>query len=232
MPKSLALFDIDNTMCEGFVYLELIAQQVQQKIVHPKTLDDINGSMERYKLGRQSYEETALEVLKAHAVGLKGVNWDIVLEATVDFYQQSTKFFEYVTPTIQELRLTHKVVIVTAQPQFCAQAVGKRFGIRSYCSSEFEIKDGEFTGSIVRQLASRYGKHNAIAQLIKNYDTRHSFAFGDSGGDIEMLGAVEYPICLNPTEELRSIAREKAWYMPELREVPALVARLNQGLNL
>ena len=40
---------------------------------------------------------------------------------------------------------------------------------------------------------------------------KDSFAFGDSKGDEEMLKGVEYPICVNPNDELAKIRDEKGW---------------------
>ena len=83
------------------------------------------------------------------------------------------------------------------------------------------------SGSVNSYLASRHEKHDAIKHLMQGHGVKNSFAFGDSEGDIEMLRAVEYPICLNTTDGLRAIAAEKSWHMPSTDEVTELIASLN-----
>ena len=227
MAKSIALFDIDNTMYDGFSYFELLAKQVGEGVLKPQVLDDAKACMQKYKSKLQDYESTIIELLDIYAAGLKASSYDTVLESTKEFYANSDKFFSYVRPTIQKLRDTHDIALVTGEPQFVAEAVKELFDIQSYYSSEYEVIEGQFTGKVTIYLASRHEKHDAIKHLMQGHGAQKSFAFGDSEGDIEMLRAVEYPICLNPTDGLRSIADKEGWHMPHIQEVLALVDRLS-----
>jgi HAD superfamily hydrolase (TIGR01490 family) len=227
MPKSIALFDIDKTMYDGFSYFELLETQVAEGLLARQVLADARAAMQQYKSKLQDYETTVIALLKIYASGLKGVQYDVVLRSTKAFYAASNKFFLYVKPAIRSLRESHDMTIVTGEPQFVAEAVRERFSIQSYFATEYELVDGVFTGGIASYLASRHEKHDAIEHLMRRYGAKNSFAFGDSDGDIEMLRAVQYPICIHPTDELRTIAEEKGWYMPQIEEVAALVAKLN-----
>jgi hypothetical protein len=46
---------------------------------------------------------------------------------------------------------------------------------------------------------------------------------------IEMLRAVEYPICINCTDGLRAIADKERWYMPNMKEISKLVQELGRN---
>lgn len=226
MKRPIALFDIDNTIYEGFSYFDLVKKHVDEKLIVVSVFDAAMASMKKYKSGAQDYETTIIELLDIYASGLKDVEYDAILYSTKEFYKNSSKFFDYVPSVMSYLHGSHDVALVTGEPQFVAQAVGDIFGITSYYSSQYEVIDGRFTGNITHYLASRHEKHDAIKHLMHGHGSNGSFAFGDSEGDIEMLRAVEYPICLNPTDGLRTVARQEGWNMPELSGVEPLVKRL------
>lgn len=226
MVKSVALFDIDNTMYDGFSYFELLEKQVYEGLIDKQVLGNAKASMQKYKSKLQDYETTIVELLDIYATGLQGKSYDEVLGSTKQFYWNSKKFFPYVKPTVEELQKSHDIALVTGEPQFVAEAVTKLFKLESYYSTEYELQAGKFTGSVKSYLASRHEKHDAIKHLMQGHGAKSSFAFGDSEGDIEMLRAVEYPICLNCTDGLRNIAEEEHWHMPNMQEVTELVKRL------
>ena len=225
MSRAIAFFDIDNTIYKGFSYFELLETQAAEGLIERHVLTQATACMQKYKIKRQDYETTVVLLLDIYAAGLKGVAYNAVLESTKRFYQLSDKFFSYVAPTITELKSTHDIILVTAEPQCIAQAVSELFGADSHYSTQYGVADGVFTGVVTSYLASRREKHDAIKHLVAGR-AKQSFAFGDSEGDVEMLQAVEYPICLNATEGLRAIAAEKGWPMPNTNEVPRLVAEL------
>lgn len=226
MIKFIALFDIDNTMYEGFSYFELLEKQVNEGLIDKQVFDNAKASMRKYKSKLQDYETTIVELLDVYAAGLKGKKYDVVLESTKQFYRNSKKFFSYIEPTIGELRNSHDIALVTGEPQFVAEAVAELFKLESYYSSKYEVQAGKFTGSVKSYLASRHEKHDAIKHLMQGHGAKNSFAFGDSEGDIEMLRAVEYPICLNCTDGLRNIAEKEHWHIPNIQNVTELVKKL------
>jgi HAD superfamily phosphoserine phosphatase-like hydrolase len=226
MPKSIALFDIDNTIYDGFSYFELLQKQVDEDLISRHVLDNATGSMQRYKSKLQDYETTIVQLLDIYAAGLEGKRYDDTLKSTKEFYRNTDKFFPYIEPTIETLRVSHDISLVTGEPQFVAEAVAEIFGLGAYYSTGYGIQGGVFTGNVKSYLASRHEKHGAIKHLMQGHGTKNSFAFGDSEGDIEMLRAVEYPICLNPTAGLRSIAIKEGWRMPHISEVTVLVDKL------
>ncbi|MGB3023246.1 MAG: HAD-IB family phosphatase [Candidatus Saccharimonadales bacterium] len=226
MTKPIALFDIDNTLYEGFSYFGLLKTQVIEGIIDTCVLADATTSMQKYKAGIQDYETTIVELLDIYANGLRGKRYDVVLESTRRIYRKSMKFFSYAEPTIDVLRDSHDIALVTGEPQFAAQAVAEFFGLESYYCTVYEVKHDKFTGNIKSYLASRHEKHDAIKHLMHGHRAQNSFAFGDSEGDIEMLRAVQYPICLNCTDGLRDIATKEHWYLPGLHEVEDLVKEL------
>lgn len=231
MAKPIALFDIDNTLYEGFSYFELLEAQVAESVIDACVLAKAITRMKKYRAGIQGYEATVVDLLDIYAGGLKGKRYEVVLESTRRFYSNSTKFFPYAMPTIQALRRTHDATLVTGEPQVVAQAVAELFGVKSYYCTMYEVRDGKFTGNIKSYLASRHEKCAAIQHLMYGHGVKNSFAFGDSEGDIEMLRTVEYAVCLNCTDGLRNIAAKEHWYMPKAHEVESLVRELIERIT-
>ncbi|HEX6258306.1 MAG TPA: HAD-IB family phosphatase [Candidatus Saccharimonadales bacterium] len=226
MRKPIALFDIDNTIYDGFSYFALLQKHVDEKLIQPAVLDNALKSMQAYKIGQKDYETVIVELLDIYALGLQGASYQDVLRSTQEFYANSTKFFEFVRPVMAQFRSSHDLRLVTGEPQFVAEAVASVFDVGAYSSSEYELSQGVFTGKVARYLASRDEKLDAIKHFINGYETESSFAFGDSEGDIEMLRSVRYAICLNATEGLQKVAKKEGWQLPTLNEVEPLVAQL------
>lgn len=204
---------------------------MNEDLIDKQVLDDAKASMQKYKSKLQDYETTIVELLDIYAAGLEGKEYDPVFESTKQFYRSSDKFFPYVKLTIKELRNSHDIALVTGEPQFVAKAVAELFEVKSYYCTEYELQEGKFTGRVKGYLASRHEKHDAIKHLMHGHGAKGSFAFGDSEGDIEMLRAVEYPICLNCTDGLHAIAEKEGWHMPGTKEVAELVEELNKGVH-
>jgi HAD superfamily hydrolase (TIGR01490 family) len=227
MGRPIALFDIDNTMYAGFSYMALLQAQAGEGLISPGAVTEAEASMQKLVSKQQDYETTVVELLDIYARALAGKNYEEVLKSTKRFYQNADKFFDYVAPTITLLHNTHDISLVTGEPQSVAEAVAELFGVKTYYSTEYEVQGGAFTGSITSYLASRHEKHDAIKHLMQGHGAKHSFAFGDSEGDIEMLRAVEHPICLNCSDGLRKVAENEGWPTPEINEVTKLVEELN-----
>jgi HAD superfamily hydrolase (TIGR01490 family) len=226
MAQSIAFFDIDNTLYEGFSYYDLLEKQVGEGLLDAKVLQDGKAAGQKLVDGKQDYETTVMELLDIYAAGLKGREYETVLQSTKDFYAGSKKFFAYAHPVVDLLRESHVLAVVTGEPQFVAEAVRELFGMQEHVATEFEVENGVFTGAVSGYLATRHEKHDAIQHLVRSHHMKGSFAFGDSDGDIEMLRVVDYPICLNTTDPLRAEAEKHKWHTPDAQAVVALVREL------
>lgn len=219
MEKPLALFDIDKTIYDGISYFSLVDKQAQEGLLSPVVADEAADAMGRYRAGSIEYEDFVADLLDIYATGCRGLPVDELQESTDDFFLRSDRFFEYAAPTVEALSETHDLVIVTGNTQFTAKAVAKVLDIPSSISSQLLVVNGIVTGTVGSYLATRYQKREAIEHLIDKHPHEGSFAFGDSEGDIEMLLAVENPVCIQPTAGLAKIAVGNNWHIVESAEV-------------
>ena len=224
--KKIALFDIDNTIYEGYIFFPLVDYLSKHKgnKIDRKYLDELYKDLKLYEAGKVDYETTIMHWLRCLAKSLGGVSYDLVLGQTESFFEKGrNKFFPYLKPVITILQKTHDIYFVTGEPEFVAWIVAKLFRVTGFISSEFEVKKGIFTGRVKKFLAKRKEKLMVIRELLEKHDIRNSFAFGDSEADIEMLNSVEHAVCVNPKEGLRKIANAKGWIIAKPNEVERML---------
>jgi len=223
----VALFDIDGTVYEDYTIFPLAEYQLRKKIINKSCLDELYKDLKFYKTGRLDYETSVANLLIHWAKGLKEVSYKMVLGQAKRFFEgEGNKFFPFFKPVVALLEKKYDIYFVTAGPRFVAQASSELYKITGFISSELETKDGFFTGRVRISLAKREEKRVAIKKLLRGHDTKHSFAFGDAEGDIEMLNSVEFPICINPTLGLREIAIRKNWQIIKPEGVEKIVSTL------
>lgn len=218
--RRIALYDIDKTSYQGLLIIDLAMYQVRTKTLEQATLDKIANEEELHRTGK-SYEDMARDMLIHWAKGLKGKKISYIEDEINKFFKTSDgkKFFPFVQESIDILRPTHDTYFVTAEPQFVAEEVARIHQATGYVSSIFETKDGILTGKISSSLAKREDKKNAVGQIMQTHTKEKSFAFGDSDSDIEMLEGVDYPICVNPNDELTRTAMERGWQIKKPEEI-------------
>lgn len=222
--KSVALFDVDNTIYDGFSFTGVLENEVSKGILKQSVLDDCLQILQDYKNGKAEYEASVLKVLQIHALGLKGQAYKAVLVAAINFYESTTNFYAYAKPTIKLLKSSHDVVLVTAEPEYACAAIMGVMGVEYSHSTVYTVANGYFTGKLSSTLSNRHDKQDAIYAIMKSYATENSFAFGDSDGDIEMLKAVQYPVCVNATPGLYKEANKHEWFILEPTEIEAFVS--------
>lgn len=219
--RKIALFDIDKTSYRDLLFLDLCRYQFQTGILPELNLSAIERNIGSY-VNRQglTYLEMAQSALVDWPNGLKGKRVDEVTSNTREFFQtDGNKFYSYVEESINLLNQTHDTYFVTAEPQFVGEEVARKYQATGYRSTMFEVIDGFFTGNVTSSLARKEDKGKALKELMLDHSKEQSFAFGDSGNDIELLEGVEYPICVNPNDELQRVAMEKGWIIKEPEEI-------------
>lgn len=224
--KHLALFDIDKTIYEGYTIFPLAEFQLKNGLIRQTCLDDLYNDLKLLKDGNVDYEETVANLCIHWADGLKGTTYSQVLHNTENFFRSDDKFYPYFAKVRSQLIKTFDIYLITGEPQFIAKSIVNKFAVTGYVSAEFEVINDVFTGKVKRFLAKRAEKQEAIQNTLAKYDKSDSFAFGDSEGDIEMLEAVQYPICINASPGLQKVAIKKGWNIKKPEEVEVIVMTL------
>jgi len=111
--------------------------------------------------------------------------------------------------------------VVTATNSFITRPIARAFGIEELIATEFDERDGRFTGEISLAPCFKDGKIvRTEAWLRERGLDWSSFAdstfYSDSANDLPLLQRVRRPVAVNPSERLRAHALAEGWPVIEL----------------
>ena len=103
----------------------------------------------------------------------------------------------------QNRKKGHMVIFISGSLDFLVRQMAKVWKADVYRGSTYVFSRGIFTGKIIPMWDS-VSKQNAINELVNIYDIdmKHSYAYGDTNGDISMMMSVGHPYAINPAKEL------------------------------
>jgi HAD superfamily hydrolase (TIGR01490 family) len=107
----------------------------------------------------------------------------------------------------------HEVHLISATPDFLAQALAQSLGATAGIGSGLEIVDGVFTGRFTSGTMHGPEKARAAEALIRDrgFDAADCYAYSDSSNDLPLLTAVGTPVAVNPDSALERHARSEGW---------------------
>jgi HAD superfamily hydrolase (TIGR01490 family) len=103
-------------------------------------------------------------------------------------------------------------VLVSGSFTACLEPIADHCGADRILCSEPEIRDGRYTGDVVRTMigaAKRVAAQDLIAEL--GVDAADCFGYGDHISDLGLLELVGHPVVVGPNPELAEIARARGW---------------------
>ena len=119
--------------------------------------------------------------------------------------------------------LGHALVLVSGTLEPLAKAAGhalegeiaaRGFAARvRVCATRLKERNGQWTGEILGEPMVGEAKARVLGALAAemHLDLSRCWAYGDGSEDRWMLAAVGHPVAMNPTWELRRIARRRGW---------------------
>lgn len=207
MKERISCFDIDGTLSRGMVFVPLMESEHKNGYIDDDSFNAIQALLVSYKTGEIEYEFAVDQLLQTHADGLRGKGCQDLRTHAEHFLlsHEQELFHTFGRKAIQLIQARHPVFVVTAEPQYVAEAIAKMYGANGWMSSVYSSQNGMFDGAVERSLADRSAK----SSVLEHYAIEH--AFGDSEGDIDMLSDANYPYCISPTEGLITAAKDRNW---------------------
>lgn len=111
----------------------------------------------------------------------------------------------------------YKLILLTGAPYFIAENF-KVLGFDFVIPSQLEVRDGKFTGELISYPSGKR-KKDIILNLSKEIpiDFSLSKGYGNSYEDREFLSLVGYPVCVNPSSKLKTLAKRMGWEVRKWR---------------
>jgi HAD superfamily hydrolase (TIGR01490 family) len=215
-PLKLALFDIDGTIFRSSLLIELINGLVEDGVMPLTAKKEADGEFKAWLDRKGDYEDYLKKVITIHLKYIAGKSFvEVSASAEQTIKKLRHRVYRYTRDLIASLKKQgYHLVTISGSPTYIVSKYAKIMGFAAYFGSEYQVKDGYFTGQVLN-LETFYKKAVVLAGYLKakklKVDFKNSIAVGDTESDIPMLSAVGRPIAFNPNLELARYARRKKW---------------------
>jgi len=107
----------------------------------------------------------------------------------------------------------HKVALLSAATIYLARPLGEHLGVDGYICNHLEVRDGVFTGKLVRPACYGEGKVPLARDYAAGQGTSldSCYFYTDSITDLPLLEKVGHPVVVNPDHLLRREAKRRGW---------------------
>ena len=213
-PRTLALFDLDETLIAGDSDYEWGQFLVDTGVLDRATYEARNKEFyDRYRAGTL--------VLKDFLdFQLKPLSWFSLAELDAWHVQfMASKILPIVRPGARALLDRHRdavQVIITATNRFVTGPIAAALGVANLLATNLEEIDGRFTGRAVGTPCFREGKVTRLEEWLASRgerlaDYHESWFYSDSANDLPLLSLVTHPVAVHPDERLRAHAAQRDW---------------------
>jgi phosphoserine phosphatase len=212
--KNLAIFDINDTLVEGFLVKDFAEYCHMRGRFNAQSLEAIHVLDAAYKKGELSFTKSSTQILENYAQGVKGQKYDAIAGLAHDFVAEGrVSFFHYSKSLFNMVNSYRWTLGFTKVPQEIVEALRLILPFDEILATRLETRSGIFTGRLEENLASEGAKEAALKGWLRGWKhgVEGSLGFGDSRHDIAFLDRVSLPVALNPKPHLRSYAKRKRW---------------------
>lgn len=211
-PRIGALFDLDRTLLDGFSVYAFLGERFVSGAMPPREMLANVAAMANYRLGRIGFSGA----MTATTLALRGVAESGMQELGEQVFQKHLMGRVY--PEAKALVKAHRqrghtVAIVSSATPYQIEPVARYLGIDHVLCTRLEVKDGLFTGEIVRPACHGEGKAIAGRSFAKSrrVELGSSYFYTDAMEDLPLLEIVGHPRPLNPDDDLARVAGERGW---------------------
>jgi putative phosphoserine phosphatase/1-acylglycerol-3-phosphate O-acyltransferase len=211
-PQIGAFFDFDGTLIAGFSATVFLKEQIRRGEVSPQEFLEMLSAVAQFSLGGTGFSglmTTAAQFMR----GIREADYAAFGEELFEQQIARKVYPESRALVNAHMALGHTVAIISSATPYQVEPVARDLGIEHVICSRYEVKDGVFTGGIVRPLCFGEGKVQAAQSLANEFDIDldQSFFYTDSDDDLQLLERVGHPQPLNPNSKLTEIAEEHGW---------------------
>jgi putative phosphoserine phosphatase/1-acylglycerol-3-phosphate O-acyltransferase len=211
-PKVGAFFDLDQTLLAGFSAAAFFRERLVSGRMAPRDIaESLLGTLS-FALGRTGFSG----LMSATTAAYRGLAESVMEEVGEEVFEKhlATQIYpESRALVMAHEEMGHTVAIISSATRYQAEPLARDMGIEHVLCTELEVRDGAFTGNVVRPTCYGEGKAIAGRTLADRYglDLEQSYFYTDSHEDLPLLEAVGHPRPVNPSRRLAQIAKERVW---------------------
>ena len=220
--RSLAFFDIDGTLTDGFTIFSFAEFLFQQGCFNRPGLDLMQQDRSTYQAsarGEQDYHEFAVKLVEHYALGLQDRQVEQIQSLSPAFLDRALQnqvagytIHGFARVLVEMINPIATTIAISGSPLESLSALVSYLGFQELNSTLIKVDNGRYTGHVDRNLAISESKRQLVgAYLVEGVNLEASFAFGDSVQDVPVLETVGNPFVLGSNLELQSIGRRRGW---------------------
>ena len=211
-PKIGALFDLDQTLLAGFSATSFVRERLTSGQMSPQELGTTFYGALSFALGRTGFSA----LMTATTAAYRGLAEAMLEEVGEEVFIKhlATQIYPEARAIVEaHQEAGHTIAIITSATRYQAEPLARDMGIEHVLCTELEVKEGVFTGEVIRPTCYGEGKAVAGRSLAArvDLDLDESYFYTDSHEDLPLLEAVGRPRPLNPNRQLAQIAKERQW---------------------
>lgn len=214
-PRIAAFFDVDGTLLNSNIveYLAFFQKQLLPPWRWRLRIAGVIAKVPVY-LALDHLSRTAF--CRFFYRGYRGMEAPMMTDLAHRLFQEVIRPRLYMQALLQidcHREQGHTIVLLTGSLDFIMRPLAEFIGAHHLIAAKLEERHGRFTGQLLEAPLSESGKAEAVFRFARaqGIDYRHSFAYGDSISDLNMLECVGNPNAVNPDRRLRAVARQRGW---------------------
>ena len=234
-PHVGAFFDLDRTLLAGFSVTSFFLDALMAGRIGPAAVAGAMLAGLRFRAGQLGFSGLLAEA----ATLLRGQPEEDMVRIGERIFEQrlaADVYPEAIALVHAHRRAEHTLAIVSSATRYQIEPLARELGIPHVLCTGLEVRDGRFTGEIVRPTCYGPGKLRAAQRLAAERGVRleESFFYTDSEEDLPLLVGVGRPRPTNPSRTLAGIARDRGWPQRSFasRGLPSATDVLRTALGL
>jgi len=217
-----AFFDIDGTLTEGLTIISFAKYLAQANVLDYGAWRFMQDDLVVYgksDKGETAYERFAVDLVDHYAQGLAGRDVATVHQEAEHFFAQTLrgevngyKLCDFTPELVSAMNAIGKSVAISGSPRESLLPLQRFLNIDELQATTIAESKGVFTGKVITNMALASAKEQAVMQhSASGFNSRKSFAFGDTMHDVPLLQSVGNPFVLGNNPHLQAHGRERGW---------------------
>ena len=234
-PKTIAVFDFDGTLINGYSASVFFEHQLRSREMGAMDLADAMSAMARSVTGAIEMQD-----LLAQAIGKwKGKREDALEtlgEKLFDKKLADKVYPEMVTILMAHRKAGHTIAIASSATRFQVEPTARFLGVENVMTSVCEADDGVLTGKLLEPQMWGPGKEAEVRAFVRKHKARlaDTWFYADGDEEIGLMEAVGHAVPTNPGRALAAAAKANGWgvlrHSSRGSTTPELITRFATGL--
>jgi len=210
--RNVVFFDIDGTLIRGQTQ-KIFLQILRNEGIIP-FFDNLAISLwflgYKFRILRNTQKIREFAYRKLDNIDVEII--DKIIED--NFSQFSDKFFSKSHDIIQRYKNQgDKIILVSASIEPIIIKICRSLNIDDYICTKLEVSNGKYTGKIIDKAIYGREKINQVKNFLSNSLEifNQTICYNDHISDLYLMLFADIPICVNPDQKLKKIAKEKGW---------------------